>query len=251
MKFLYRYILVLFIPMCLSAQHPDSLFVAGQSAYDAGEYQQAIELYDQILRQGKESAQLHYNLGNAYFKADELGEAILHFEKAKKLNPRDGDIQHNLAIARVRVQDRINPPDKSLFMQIFDGLKYFLTINELATLVLLVVMLMSVAFAARKIINRDHLRRLLGNLLVLLILVFLLLSPILVARTYEVQKSSRGIIVQEQVRAHAAPQQLSTEIFEIHEGTEVVVDQQQNDWYHIRLMDGKEGWIPLDSVGII
>jgi len=251
MKFLYRYILLLFIPICLNAQHPDSLFVAGQSAYDAAEYQQAIQLYDQILRQGKESAQLHYNLGNAYFKADELGEAILHFEKAKKLNPRDGDIEHNLAIARVRVQDRINPPDKSLFMQIFDGLKYFLTINELATLVLLLVLLISMAFATRKIINRDNLQRLLGNLLILLMLVFLLLSPMLVARTYEVQKSSRGIIVEEQVRAHAAPQQLSTEIFEIHEGTKVVVDQQQNDWYHIRLMDGKEGWIPLDSVGII
>ncbi|MBD3275116.1 MAG: tetratricopeptide repeat protein [Candidatus Marinimicrobia bacterium] len=251
MKILYRYILILFIPVCLNAQHPDSLFVAGQSAYDAGEYQEAIEFYGQIIRQGKESSQLHYNLGNAYFKAEELGEAILHFEKAKKINPRDGDIQHNLSIARVRVQDRINPPDKSLFMQIFDGVKYFLSINELATLVLLIILLMSMAFAARKIINRDQVRRLLGNLLVLLILAFLLLSPMLVARTYEVQKSSRGIILQEQVKVHAAPQQLSTEIFEIHEGTEVVADQQQNDWYHIRLMDGKEGWIPLNSVGII
>ncbi len=251
MRNTFFYILILLLPAGLFSQHPDSLFSSGQSAYDSGNYKTAIDHYSQILRQGKESAQLHYNLGNAYFKSDELGEAILHYEKAQRLNPRDNDIGHNLSIARVRVQDQINPPDKSLFMEIFDGIKYFLTVNELAIMVIFTLLAASVLFAAWKVIDHRRVRVILGNLLAAVLFFFVLLAPLLVARTYETQKQIHGIILDEEIQARAAPQQLSTTVFAIHEGTKVKLEQAQNDWYHIRLLDGKEGWIPQESVGII
>ncbi|MBL4587510.1 MAG: tetratricopeptide repeat protein, partial [Flavobacteriales bacterium] len=70
-------------------------------AYISEDYSKATELYEQILSQEYVSAEVHYNLGNAYFKTGNIAPAILHFERAKKLAPNDEDIIFNLKLANL------------------------------------------------------------------------------------------------------------------------------------------------------
>ncbi|MBI5023959.1 MAG: tetratricopeptide repeat protein [Candidatus Omnitrophica bacterium] len=77
-----------------------SKFMTAAAAYRAEDYDKAVAAYEAILRGGKESGALYYNLGNSYFKKGSLGKAILNYERARRLIPRDGDLNFNLAYAR-------------------------------------------------------------------------------------------------------------------------------------------------------
>jgi len=78
------------------AQGPDELFLQANKQYEAGSYSSAINSYEDLLSKGLRSAQLFYNLGNAYFKAGKPGPAILNYERARVLDPRDEDMKFNL-----------------------------------------------------------------------------------------------------------------------------------------------------------
>lgn len=244
--------LLMFLPVfVLSQEHPDSLFRQAQKQYDAGNYTESAVIYHQIVAQNIESASLHYNLGNAYFRSDELGEAILHYEKARQLNPRDEDIRYNLKIARARIQDRIEPPENSILIRVFNTLKYLLNLHELAWLTAGIFLLGGFLFSLWWILRRTRIRTFIGHALVVCSILFLLVAPLLVSRTIEAHKHTYGIILQKEVQVRSAPQQLTTTVFTLHEGTKMEVEGAQNQWYQIRLVDGKEGWIPVNAVGII
>ena len=85
--------------------------IDADSAYVRGDYAQAIALYEELLEEG-ESSEVYYNLGNSYFKADNIGKSILNYERALLLNPGNSDIRANLDIARSKTQDNlVSTPD--------------------------------------------------------------------------------------------------------------------------------------------
>lgn len=93
----------LLISAPIQAQPADSvraLWQEGTQAYAQGRYQQATEAYQEVVIAGYESGALHYNLGNAYYRLGELGEAVQHYEKAKRFRPGDVRIAHNLDMVR-------------------------------------------------------------------------------------------------------------------------------------------------------
>ncbi len=243
--------LIVLLALSLQAQSPPELFADAQEAYDNGEYTRAINLYQQVLGQGMESGPVHYNLGNAYFRAGELGEAILHWEKARQLNPRDQDVQFNLKVGRARIQDRIEAPESSFLIQVFNGIKYRLTLNELGWSVGALFLLAGLAFAGWRLLPLAGLKRTAWVVLVVSIVLLLLSGPLLASRLMEVAREDYGIILSKEVRARSGPQEFSTEVFILHEGTRVQVEARRDRWYQIRLADGKEGWIPRTDLGII
>lgn len=237
--------------IALQAQSPDNLFTEAQQLYDEGEYSRAVDLYRQILKQGKESSRVHYNLGNAYFRVGELGEAILHWEKAKELNPRDQDIRFNLRVGRARIQDRIDAPEPSFLIRIFNGIKYWLTLDELGWSVGGIFLLGSLSFAVWRLVRKPLLVGLAGIVLGMSVLALLLAGPLLVSRLLENANEEYGIVLVEEIKARSGPQEFSTGIFILHEGTRVEVEEQRRQWYQIQLVDGKEGWIPASALGVI
>ena len=115
-------ILILFIGILLLnsnsfAQSPDDLMNQGNRFYQSGQYENALEVYHKVLSQGYESAALYYNLGNAYFKTNKLGYAVLYYEKGLKLSPGDEDILYNLKIANARTVDQITEVPKLFIIQ--------------------------------------------------------------------------------------------------------------------------------------
>ncbi|MDQ6624878.1 MAG: tetratricopeptide repeat protein, partial [Verrucomicrobiota bacterium] len=82
-----------------SAQQSDG-FAKGNEEYAAGKFREAIELYDGVVRDGQLSAALFYNLGNAWYRAEDLGRAILNYERALALQPRHPEALANLRLVR-------------------------------------------------------------------------------------------------------------------------------------------------------
>src|SRR5690606_10297253 len=100
----------------------ETLWLEANQAYEAGDYATAVRNYEALLAQGVQHGALHYNLGNAYFRGDRLGKALLHFYKAKKYLPGDKDVLNNLAVAnKHRVDPQIENEDEA-FGQSFDRL---------------------------------------------------------------------------------------------------------------------------------
>ena len=90
-------------------QRPENLTMMANQAYTDSDFETALTLYDSVLNSGLESAVLHFNLGNTYFKLGDIPAAILHYEKAKKIDPTDEDVLYNLELANSRIIDKMEP----------------------------------------------------------------------------------------------------------------------------------------------
>src|SRR5258706_2151249 len=84
-------------------------FNQANQLYRDAQYEKASQLYEQVSKNGYESPALYYNLGNCYFKLHNLRAAVLSYERARRLAPRDEDISYNLRLANLRVVDKIDP----------------------------------------------------------------------------------------------------------------------------------------------
>jgi len=118
-------------------------FFEANQAYKTGRFQEAANAYIRLIEEGHENGHLFYNLGNACFQIGELGKAILYYEKASLLIPRDADLSFNLSHARSRTQDAVSPPTSALFSKLL-GLDSFNFHEIFLVFTVLNVMLFSV-----------------------------------------------------------------------------------------------------------
>src|SRR5512137_1616096 len=107
----------------LLAQDPKSLFQQANQAYQQQDFEKAASLYQQIISQGYESKDVYYNLGNCYYRLNQIGQSVLYFEKALKLDPHDADVRYNLELVNLKVIDRIEIPPRLFLFEFWDDLK--------------------------------------------------------------------------------------------------------------------------------
>jgi tetratricopeptide (TPR) repeat protein len=232
----------------LLAGESESSFARGNHLYADGDFQGAIQAYESILKQGYESWQVYYNLGNAYYKSGELGKAILNYERARRLNPRNEDIGYNLELANLRVVDRVNAIPDLFFVR---WLKVLVRLFPAATLGWLALAFYAVAaglWIARMFATPRRLRVLVTGLLIPALAVVVFATALVSYRIYLDGSDRYAIVLAEKVDAYSAPENGSTHVFALHEGTKVLVEGKENGWSKIRLGDGKIGWIPSTSI---
>lgn len=239
------------MPLRAARQAADYHFEKGNEFYLAGEYEQAIQEYEAVLRNDLESAALYYNLGNSYYKLGHLGRAILNYERALKLKPKDPNIAFNLRLANLQVKDRIDPPPEFLLFRWNRALVTALTLRTWAWLLSLLVFLGSLLVALRQLTNRRRVRRLSRRGLRLFFCLAVLVLCLLVQRYQLNYRQDYGIIIRSSAKCLAAPQTGSTELFLVHEGTKVRLLERDAGWSKIELIDGKQGWLPSTDLEII
>ena len=101
----FAFLLLVFVSFA-NAQN-ETLFNSGTEAYNKGDYNKAIERYLAIVENGQHSAELYYNLGNSYYKLNQIAPSIYYFEKALLLKPGDPEIKNNLGYAQNMTLDAI------------------------------------------------------------------------------------------------------------------------------------------------
>jgi len=237
--------------LALAQRAVDFHFQKGNEFYLNEQYSEAIQEYEAVLQNGLESAELYYNLGNSYYKAGRLGKAILNYERALQLRPKDANIRFNLQLSNLRVKDRIDVPPEFWLLRWNRALVQTLTVAGWARLFTLFGLLASGLYAARQFLNLNPIRRLSRNGMRAFALAALLSLGLLLQRHGMEHSRAYGIILAGSSKSLAAPQEGSTELFIVHEGTRVQVLDSDGDWSKIQLIDGKQAWVRSSDLEII
>ena len=221
------------------------------SAYVNGNYQEAIKGYEALLKQGV-SAEIYYNLGNAYYRTENITRAVLNYERALLLSPGDGDIRFNLQIARSKTIDKIVPESEMFFVTWYRSLVNLMSVDgwgrtALISLALVIVLFLVYLFSARVWMQKVGF---FGG--AVLLLLFVLSNFFAWQQRQQLLYRQGAIVVAPSVTVKSSPAQNGTDLFILHEGTKVVItDGSMKKWREIRLADGKKGWIESKKIELI
>jgi tetratricopeptide (TPR) repeat protein len=238
------------IVITVAAQPIDSL-KAANNYYAANQITQSINAYEYVLANGYESAALYYNLGNAYYKNNELVNALLNYERAKKLAPYDEDIQFNLDLANQFVVDKIEALPRPFFVKWGQNLARMFTIDQWATLSL-ISFILALGFAlAYVMMITPSVRKWAFGISIFLLLLSASSFSVAAKQRHNDKHRMHAIIHSPSVTVKASPNSSSIDLFVIHEGLKVEILKNHNAWLEIKLEDGNRGWIQKENLKII
>lgn len=239
---------LLFVNSSLWAQQTKA---DADSAYINKEYAQAIEIYESLLQEG-ESGEIYYNLGNAYFKQDELGKAILNYERALLLQPGNADVNANLDIARAKTVDKVNPNPEVFFVAWTRALINMLTVDTWGYWGIVCFFCMLTSLGVYFFTKRVQWRKI-GFFAAIISLVLCIITNLFAfEQKSKIDHRTDAIVLAPSVTVKSTPSDEGTSLFVIHEGRKVSIkDNSMKDWKEITLEDGKVGWIPISAIEII
>jgi len=239
--------LIVFFSGPLFSQSPEVLFENANQAYVSGDYQNAVDLYQKILLQGIESGEVYFNLGNAYYKQNTVGLAILYYEKSRKYLEGDPALEQNLKLARLRIIDEIDEIPKLFIEEWWYAITHLLPMNILLWITLILFSVFIIFVIMQLLLKRHVLRKFVWISLSVFIFVLILT----ISQIYEFETSLFGIILEEKVSVVSEPDLDGTEVFILHEGTKVRINRELGDWIEVTIPDGKTGWMKSSDLGLI
>lgn len=243
--------LSLFSPHFLLASAPeqmDSLISQGNRHYLSKNFNAAADCYSRVISSGSESAGLYYNLGNAFYKTGNMSRAILYYEKALLLQPGDEDTRQNLALANQRIIDKIDVIPAFFLKRWINALKGIFSPNQWAISCLLLFALSLGGFAIFFLSSNLAFKKAGFSAGVVVLLVTVTGLILMFSRMHEIQRHDAAIIMVPSVNARSSPDEQSTNVFVLHEGTRVLVTDSVQQWKEIRLANGNKGWIPGEAL---
>ncbi len=244
----YLYILLI---ACLGLSMPVTAandVEAANDAYHMADYHKAVRLYHQSLKKGA-STEIYYNLGNAYYRIDNVPKALLYYEKASKMAPMNDDILHNIDIVQAKTIDKLPVESEIFFVQWYRYIQSFMTIDGWAHISIISLVLALVLFLAYLFLNNVFIRRSAFYSSVVLLALFILGNLFAWQRKSLLDSHDAAIVMSNAVSVKTSPTLKATDACVIHEGTKVrITDNDMKDWLGIRLSDGREGWIPSRAV---
>jgi len=239
---------LLFFCTYLFAIDNQAVMAQANKAYADGMYNNALDLYKQVLKNGYESADLYYNIGNASFKMNDFTSAILYYEKAIKHDPGNPDYSFNLKIANGKISDKIEPIPELFYKRWYHSLVTQFSADVWAK-VGVSIFILSLFCATLYFISRVLFIRKIGFWVGITLFLLSFFSLFFAYQEYQtLQNLDEAIIFAPTVTIKSSPDDKSIDLFVLHEGTKVQLIDQIGTWYEIRIANGSVGWLPLSSV---
>jgi len=237
-------IFLLFFYLAYAQREPYTTFRFANTLYGQGKYREAAEEYENILNKGWESGNIYYNLGNAYFKLGRMGEAILNYEKAKRLIPRDAELNANLKFALSKVN-----LDHRKAGGVIERRALRFTTGELTAYLLLSYLTLIFILGVRLFMKEA--RKILNYAALFTCTVLLLVAVLFSVNVYNTQVIKRAIVLTDDAECRFEPQSDATVFFQLYEGEDVIVRDISGEWAKIERFDGRVGWVKLELLGLI
>lgn len=221
----------------------DALFKEGNAQYGKGKYETAINLYQHVLDSGYVSAAVYFNLGNANYKLGNMPDAILNFEKARKLAPGDEDINLNLQLANLKITDKIDAVPEFFLSKWWNSCLMLFPTSTLSVLTVVLFIagflaLIGYLFTVQLFLKKASFYT--GVLLIGLGLISMLMAGM---QDSYFKNHQHAIVFAGTVHVKSGPSEGQKTLFMIHEGTKVSIQEQSPDWLRIELPNGNSGWI--------
>jgi len=237
------------ISVSLADQAMD-MFLEANLLYQDGQFEAAIELYENIRTGNYESGELYYNLANAYYKAGNIGKARLNYERALLWLEGDESVIQNLELLKLRLVDQIEQPPKLFINVWWDALLNMFNTNTLGVVVLALFWIVLIA-AAIFLYYRKRGWLKWKSVFVTSFVIWLFILTIWINKIYLFETEKYGVILASTITVYAEPAEDTTELFVLHEGTRVKIERSSSGWLEIRLSDGKTGWLVSDILEVI
>lgn len=237
--------------LCISAfakGNYASVWQKGNSAYQQKKFDSAAYYYNQIAEQEANNAEVYYNLGNTYYKLNNIGGAVLNYERALKINPGYKQASDNLYLTQSRINNRIQHMPEIFFVQWWKAMTRANLANTYAVIaVLLFLILLAYHITKRLRVTSFHAPVQLSAAVIVLSAVFIILSVVSATRLVS---SREAVIMQEGTPMMQQPKYGTSQSL-IPEGTKVEICNEKADWYEVTLPDGRTGWLQKSTIAKI
>ena len=234
----------------LFAGLPEQLFETGNKAYLDGNWNEALKSWKQIESSGYLGGELYFNMGNAYFQKNQLGEAILYWEKASTLLVDKTDVLHNLEIARKRLVDKLDDEVHLPVWDWFDNFRSRFSTGILAWGAILFCFLLFAVISLQRWMWRSSV--LLKYSISLFAVFFAVNTSLLYLEARDENLNRYCVFVSHEAEVLSAPAfGTGKMLFSLHEGTKVRIIRQVDDWFEIDAGKQRQGWVRSDAVGVI
>lgn len=255
MKHIISLTLMLAVGLTTFAQ---SLAQRADSAYNAENYREAIELYNEAINVDGAGTNVYYNLGNAYYRNEQIGKAVISYERALRIDPTNSDACQNLQFVRSRIQDR--PEDDSAFLSnVHNGIIAFMTANAWAWTALTIFVLLLGAIALYIFAPGTTLRKtgFFGGIILLFVFGYSLY--VASEATERAQSHETAVVIVPMTQLNSAPRAAAgsdTRVIPIHEGTMVEIidsvptpdDPVSPMWYNVKINNSTRAWLRASDV---
>lgn len=236
-------VMLLFGVQAVFAQTPAELFAKGNDDYRAGKYADAASQYEAIIGQGLVSAEVYFNLGNAYYRQGKIALAILSYERAQRLKPGDPDIAHNLRLVNLKTVDRIEPVPDLFIVQWMRAYAAVIPYPTAFGVLMVAWVVLFLALAGVYVVRNAAVVRALRWFVLVAVVLALLAGATIGIHSMLSLGDNQGIITTSVVTAKTSPDEQSMNAFVVHEGLKVNMGDTLGDWVKITLADGKVGWV--------
>ncbi len=216
--------------------------------YNAGQYEQAALCFEGLEAEGHHNGHLLYDQGNAWYRAGDIGRAVLAWRRAALYLPRDGDLAANLRTARDQARDDLPPPDERAPL----ARTLMLPFDSMAASEML--LLGAIAWALLLLLVAIRLVRAFPGGTGLLVLCGLLSFGGLsgwATRTIQLSSRPLGVVLNDEVTLRSGRDLQSRDLLVLHAGAELRVVERSTGWLQVALSSGQRGWLPTGSVGLV
>ena len=229
----------------------NELLQKAEKAYDSKKYKDAITNYEELVKDGFKSYQLYYNLGNAYFKNNQLGKAIYYYELARKINPNDEDVRINLGITSAKTIDKIDAKENFFISAVKSNLLSSFSTSSWAWFSIGSFIIACILFFVFVSSSNIPIKRISFLFSCILLIGFVLTYSLGYSALKSKSENKFAIITAKEIKIMNEPTPPASSKFSLHEGTKIRVVENNGDWLLIKLDNGNEGWVKTTDVGII
>jgi hypothetical protein len=247
-KYILAFLVFTIIPFEVFSQESSKKFNQGATFFSQENYKDALKEWTDLYNTGYRSANLNYNIGNANIKLNNIPGAILFYERAYLLKPTDEDVNYNLQIARSLIVDRFQEIPELFFVRWFNLVSLTLSTNTWAK-ISLVSFVLCLLLLSLYIYSSKYRYKVLGFWLSVFFVTVSISSFSFSLRSKSlVYDSHQAIIISPLISGKSSPADSGTDLFVLHEGTKVTIEDEVGEWLEIRLSDGNIGWVRVNSL---
>jgi tetratricopeptide (TPR) repeat protein len=230
------------------SQNAITNFTTANEFYAQGDFLKASELYLQITELGFESADLHFNLGNTFYKTGNIPAAILHYEKALKIDPSNLDARFNLKLANLKIADKIEAIPELQIKKWWNALVFSKKADSWAWMSVQALFLTALLLAGFVATKKSNLKRVSFYSSIVTLTITLFFVILAYQQKSFIENNSFAIVFSPSLTVRSAPDQSGNKLFVIHEGAKVEILETLSDWKKISLANGNIGWVKSDDL---
>jgi len=237
------FLLIMLLPFILFANEgPMTSFNKANQLYQKNNYNQALKIYLNLEKQQYENVALYYNIGNCYYKLEDFGRAVLYYEKALHISPKDKDVLKNLKLAKAHLQDKEIAGGSNPFALFFNWILNFLSVN--AYIVLSLILFACVGGFGLSFLLFESLRKQwVKQIFIVSLVLFLIIGTLTSVKIYKTEYQHYGIVTASVTSIMSGPGDNFSLLFTLHSGSKLQIIKKQKDWSFVSMKNGYAGWL--------